>query len=122
MITFCPPQRDFGKIGGFVELLVNDLFAHIELETTLAPSVDLKTYTAHFPPIAFPLFQVGFVELARPSKLISSCQIEGIAAVGPQLIPRASMGVEIGATLTFTYGFEVQVSSNLADTSPLHYH
>ena len=49
----------FWESGGFVELLVNDLFAHIELETTLAPTVDLKTYTAHFPPIAFPLFQVN---------------------------------------------------------------
>ena len=48
----------FWNNGGFVELLVNDLFAHIELETTLEPTVDLKIYAAHFPPIAFPLFQV----------------------------------------------------------------
>jgi hypothetical protein len=49
---------EFWEKGGFVELLVNDFFAHIELETTIAPTVNLKTYTAHFPPIAFPLFQV----------------------------------------------------------------
>jgi hypothetical protein len=53
----------FWESGGFVELLVNDLFAHIELETTLAPTTDLKTYTANFPPIAFPLFQVSFWKL-----------------------------------------------------------
>jgi hypothetical protein len=57
----------FWEKGGFVELLVNDLFAHIELETTIAPAVNLKTYTAHFPPIAFPLFQVRFGKLAELS-------------------------------------------------------
>lgn len=56
----------FWESGGFVELLVNDLFAHIELETTLAPTVDLKTYTARFPPIAFPLFQVCLGSLLEP--------------------------------------------------------
>lgn len=45
-----------------------------------------------------------------------SRQIEGIAAVGPQLIPQASMGVKIGTTLNFTYGFEVQVSSTIMNT------
>lgn len=53
---------EFWEHGGFVELLVNDFSAHIELETTVAPTEGLKTYTAHFPPIAFPLFRVCAVE------------------------------------------------------------
>jgi hypothetical protein len=42
--------------------------------------------------------------------------------VGPQLIPQASMGVMIGTTLNFTYGFEVQVSSTTMNTLYCRYH
>ena len=59
---------EYWEHGGFVELLVNDFSAHIELETSIAPSKDLNIWTAHFPPLAFPLFQVPLPKL---SKLLS---------------------------------------------------
>src|SRR5436305_11359208 len=59
---------EYWEHGGFVELLVNDFSAHIELETSIAPSKDLIVWTAHFPPLAFPLFQVPLPKL---SKLLS---------------------------------------------------
>jgi hypothetical protein len=105
---------EFWEKGGFVELLVNDFFAHIELETKdLHGSLSAYRLSA---------FSGMSLEAIRISTLTSCFQIEGIAAVGPQLLPQASMGVQIGATLTFTYGFEVHVSSKDADTSEHSYH
>jgi hypothetical protein len=56
---------EYWEHGGFVELLVNDFAAHIELETSIAPSKDLNIWTAHFPPLAFPLFQVPLPKLPK---------------------------------------------------------
>ena len=43
---------------GFVELLVNDFSAHIELETKLQPSKNLNLYQAPLPDIGLSPFQV----------------------------------------------------------------
>lgn len=43
---------------GFIELLVNDFSAQIELESTIQPSASLILYTAPLPEIGIPGFQV----------------------------------------------------------------
>ena len=47
--------------NGYVELLVNDFSAHIELESKIKPSDNLITYTAPLPTINFSPFQVGIL-------------------------------------------------------------
>ena len=44
--------------SGFIELLINDFSAHIELESTIQPSATLTLYTAPLPEIGIPGFQV----------------------------------------------------------------
>ena len=80
---------------GYVELTVNDFFAHIELESTVKPSVSLATYLAPFPDIGIP----GWV-------------IPHIAEVGPVLRPHVTFGVELSAELEFTYGFDLTIPNN----------
>lgn len=43
---------------GYLELLVNDFSAHIELESSVQPAKTLKTYNAPMPEIGLPGFQV----------------------------------------------------------------
>lgn len=44
--------------NGYVELLVNDFSAHIELESTIPPSKSLTVFYAPLPEIGLPGFQV----------------------------------------------------------------
>lgn len=44
--------------SGYIELVVNDFLAHIELESTIQPSASLILYTAPLPEIGIPGFQV----------------------------------------------------------------
>ncbi|KAL9110476.1 MAG: hypothetical protein Q9227_005020 [Pyrenula ochraceoflavens] len=81
--------------SGYIELAVNRFSAHIELDSTVAASQTLATYTTSFPDISIPGFS-----------------IPGLAVVGPILRPAVKFGVKIGADLEFTYGFNLSVPDN----------
>ena len=85
---------DFAE-NGYVELVVNNFAAHIELESTVQPSKSLVTYVAPFPDIGIP----GWV-------------IPNIAEVGPVLRPTITFGVQLSTELDFTYGFDLTVPNN----------
>ena len=80
---------------GYVEVVANDLFAHIELETTwLAASVG-TSFTMNIASIPLTPFS-----------------IPDIAVIGPLFNPRIVFGVDVGIDLNFTSGFEVTVPNN----------
>ena len=81
--------------NGYLELVVNDFAAHIELESTVTPTASLVTYIAPFPDIGIP----GWI-------------IPNIAEVGPVLRPRVTFGVQLSIELDFIYGFDLTVPNN----------
>jgi len=80
---------------GFAEVAANDLFAHIELQTTWLASLGGASFTIN----------LATIELQPIS-------IPDIAVVGPLFNPRLIVTAEVGLDLDFTYGFEVTVPNN----------
>ncbi|MCJ1425160.1 hypothetical protein MMC29_003048 [Sticta canariensis] len=80
---------------GYLELRVNGLEAHVELESSIKPSTSLTLYTVPLPEIGLPGFQ-----------------IPGIAVVGPIFNPSIRVGFQLTAAFDFTYGFDVIVPNN----------
>ena len=80
---------------GYAEVVVNDLFAHIELETTWLAAQVGKSFTIN-------LASIGLTPI----------QIPDIAVVGPLFNPKLIVGVDVGLDLDFSYGFELTVPNN----------
>jgi hypothetical protein len=56
---------------GLVEIVANNLFAHIELDTQLQPSAQLSHFTAHLPEIGLSPIEVEtFLDFFRNSLLV----------------------------------------------------
>jgi hypothetical protein len=97
--------------NGYVRFQSNNFGAHIELESSITATTNLKNFTAPLPTIPLTPFQVCRLYLSEDEScnlLIS--KVPGIASVGPQLVPQLSIGVKLSAELDFSYGFEVSVS------------
>jgi len=80
---------------GFAEVAANDMFAHIELETTWLASLGWASFAIN----------LATIELQPIS-------IPGIAVVGPLFNPRLIIAAEVSLDLDFTYGFEITVPNN----------
>ncbi|KAL8872059.1 MAG: hypothetical protein Q9174_002240 [Haloplaca sp. 1 TL-2023] len=86
---------EFSWDQGTFTFQANDFSAHIELEATILPSVDLLSYEAPIPAIGLPGFQ-----------------IPGIGVVGPIFKPAVVIGTRISSQADFSYGFELTVPNN----------
>ncbi|MCJ1251638.1 hypothetical protein MMC30_008873 [Trapelia coarctata] len=80
---------------GFAEVAANDMFAHIELDTTWLASLGAASFTIN----------LATIELQPIS-------IPDIAVIGPLFNPRLIIAANVGVDLDFTYGFEVTVPNN----------
>ncbi|KAL8688775.1 MAG: hypothetical protein Q9218_005399, partial [Villophora microphyllina] len=88
-------DNDFSWDQGSFTFKANGFFAHIELEATVQPSVNLLSFEAPMPSIGIPGFQ-----------------IPGIGIVGPIFKPAIVIGTQISSELDFTYGFNLTVPNN----------
>jgi len=80
---------------GFAEIVANNMFAHIELESTWLATLVGATFTIN----------LATIELQPIS-------IPDIAVIGPLFNPRLIVAADVGLDLGFTYGFEVTVPNN----------
>ena len=80
---------------GFAELVANDMFAHIELETTWLASLVGASFTINLATIPLQPFS-----------------IPDIAVIGPLFNPRLIIAADVSLDVDFTYGFEVTVPND----------
>ncbi|KAI4110941.1 MAG: hypothetical protein LQ339_000943 [Xanthoria mediterranea] len=95
-------DEGFSWDSGSFTFVMNGFSAHMELGSTVEPSLGLVTYNAPMPSISLPGFK-----------------IPGIGAVGPIFTPGIAIGTEIGTQLEFTYGFDLTVPNNSSITLDL---
>ena len=81
--------------NGFTELVANNMFAHIELETTWLAAQAGSSFTIN----------LATIELQPIS-------IPDIAVIGPLFNLRLIVAADVGLDLDFNYGFEVTVPNN----------
>lgn len=85
---------------GFVEIAANNLYAHIELESTWLASLGGATFTINLATIQ-----------------LQPISIPDIAVIGPLFNPRLIIAADVGLDLDFSYGFEVTVPNNSTATA-----
>ncbi|KAI9718259.1 MAG: hypothetical protein M1812_004249 [Candelaria pacifica] len=78
--------------SGYVQVITQNLTAHVDLNTIAEPTITLQNFTAHLPTIPLTPFQ-----------------IPGIAVVGPSIDPQIIGSIKLGSKLDFTYGFDLSI-------------
>ena len=80
--------------NGYISVVANDLFAHVELSTAWPAGFSDQ-------------LDIGLVDIP-----LTPFAIPGIAAVGPQFTVELLLSARLGGTANLTYGFEVTVPDN----------